>query len=245
MTRTPDPNTRRVGLLVPSSNTVMETDFFRGLPPGWTLHASRMFLESTTVEAEGRMIDTFAMPAAKALATAYPHVIVFGCTSAGALRGNEFDNSLTMDIQNRTGVPTVSVVASVRRALRLCGSVRVAVITPYVEDLNERIRASFEADGITILRILGLGIQENFRIAHVPADAILDLARRAVTGLHPDALFVSCTNFPATGILDRLQRDFPFPVLTSNQVALEAAVASASANAGDSVIRKSGETHER
>ena len=43
----------RVGLLVPSSNTVMETDFHRRLPAErFTVHTGRMFLEETTPEAE-------------------------------------------------------------------------------------------------------------------------------------------------------------------------------------------------
>jgi len=84
----------RVGLLVPSSNTVMEPDFWRALPPGATLHTGRMYLEETTPEAEGRMLDEHVLPAARDLATARPDLIVFGCTSAGALRGNQYDADL-------------------------------------------------------------------------------------------------------------------------------------------------------
>ncbi len=49
--------TKRVGLLVPSSNTVMEADFYRNLPASVTVHTGRMYMESTTVQGEGLMLD--------------------------------------------------------------------------------------------------------------------------------------------------------------------------------------------
>ena len=49
--------TFRVGLLVPSSNTVMEVDLYRNLPPPITLHPARMYLEETTPQGEERMIS--------------------------------------------------------------------------------------------------------------------------------------------------------------------------------------------
>jgi len=47
---------RRIGVIVPSSNTTVEADFMRALPAGVTVHAARMFLAETTAEAERRMI---------------------------------------------------------------------------------------------------------------------------------------------------------------------------------------------
>lgn len=219
---------RRIGLLVPSSNTVMEPDFYRHLPTGWTLHTARMFLEDVTPAAENRMLDEFTFPAARDLATARPDVIVFGCTSAGALRGNTFDRWMIQEITQQTGIPAISVVESISKALVQQNARRVVIVTPYVEALNERIRASLEKDGLEVLRISGLGIVENTKIARVAREEIVALARDAIAGLQPDALFVSCTNFPAVEALPELRAMFPFPVVSSNQAALEAAIAAAS-----------------
>lgn len=52
--------TKRIGLLVPSSNTVMEVDFYRSLPSSVTVHTGRMYMESTTVEGEEKMLDAYA-----------------------------------------------------------------------------------------------------------------------------------------------------------------------------------------
>ena len=77
--------------MIPSSNTMMEVDFARDVPPGISVHTARMFMEDTTPAGENRMLDEFALPAARDLGTARPDVVVFGCTSAGALRGNDYD----------------------------------------------------------------------------------------------------------------------------------------------------------
>jgi maleate isomerase len=69
-----------------------------------------------------------------------------------------------------------------------------------------------------------MDIRENFQIAQVPGARIVEFARATVGDLQPDALFVSCTNFPAMSVLGELLSMFPFPVLTSNQCALEAAL---------------------
>jgi maleate isomerase len=212
----------RVGLLVPSSNTVMEPDFWRALPPGATLHTGRMYLEETTPEAESRMLDEHVLPAARDLATARPDLIVFGCTSAGALRGNQYDADLCRRISDLSGVPTVSVIASVRQAITASGARRVGVVTPYVDALNQRIRESVEADGVAVAGIAGLGISDNFEIATVPQERIVDFAERTLRDLDIDLAFVSCTNFPAVTALPELEQRLGLPVVTSNQAAIAA-----------------------
>src|SRR5215211_1915953 len=77
----------RIGLIVPSSNTVVETDFFRQLPPDVTLHTARMFLADTTAEAERVMVSKYLPQAIDDIASIRPDVVAFACTSAGAVLG--------------------------------------------------------------------------------------------------------------------------------------------------------------
>jgi maleate isomerase len=214
---------RRVGLLVPSSNTVMEVDFYRRLPPGFTLHTGRMYLESTTPEGESAMLDHHVTPAAHDVGTARPDVIVFGCTSAGALRGIEYDRELCERIAADAGADVLSVISSVREAIRSRGARRIGVITPYVESLNEKIRASLEADeGVEVADIRGLGISENFAIAEVPPEKIVAFAAETFQGQRIDLLFASCTNFRAMDAVEGIKDALGVDALTSNLAALEA-----------------------
>jgi maleate isomerase len=210
----------RIGLIVPSSNSVIEVDFYRRLPADATLHTARMYLEETTPEGESAMLDDHLPVAITDLRTARPDVMVFGCTSAGALRGNAYEAELIKRIAEETGAETFSVAASVRRVIREAGGRRVGVITPYVESLNDKIRESLEDDGLEVAGIHGLGITENFAIAEVEPARIAQFASECFAGSDIDLLFASCTNFRAIDAREEIQAALGVPVVTSNHAAL-------------------------
>ena len=213
---------QRVGLLIPSSNTVMEIDFQAGLAQGVGVHTGRMFMEETTPEAEGTMLDVYAMPAAVAVATARPDVIVFGCTSAGALRGNEYDAEFCKRIEAETGIEVISVIRAVASAIRRRGGRRVGVVTPYVRELNDKIAESLEdTDDIEVVVIDGMGVTENFAIAEIAPGDIFDFARSTLAGHDIDLAFISCTNLHGIDVIANLEELLSVPVVTSNHAALE------------------------
>jgi maleate isomerase len=212
----------RVGLIVPSSNTVAEVDFYRRLPADATLHTARMHLVETTPEGESAMLDEHLPAAIADLASARPDVVVFGCTSAGALRGNAYEAKLIGRIADETGAEAISVAASVRRAILARTSGRVGIVTPYVESLNDKIRESLEADGIEVAAIHGLGITENFTIAEVEPERIARFAQECFKDGGIDLLFASCTNFRAFDARAEIEQALGVPVVTSNHAALEA-----------------------
>ena len=108
---------RRLGLLLPSSGTVQEVDFYRRVPPDVTVHAARMRLPTTTPADEVRMLDAHVLPAAADLATIRPDVVVFSCTSAGALRGRDYEARLCEEIAQAANAPVVSTMRAVRDEL--------------------------------------------------------------------------------------------------------------------------------
>lgn len=216
-----EPVATRVGLMIPSSNTVMEPDFVRGLPDGVSLHTARMLLDDVTPEAEARMLDAATLPAAEALGTAEPHVTVFGCTSAGALRGLDADAEMTARIAAATGAPTVSVIQAVRGRLAALRASRVAVATPYREALASRIVDSLR-DRFEIVAVANLGLTDNREIGDTPPERIVAFVRRELAGVDADAVFVSCTNFRVLEGIDELTDALGMPVTSSNAATLDA-----------------------
>jgi len=210
----------RVGLIVPSSNTVAEVDFYTRLPAKCTLHTARMHLVRTTPEAEAEMLDDHLPKAVSDLETARPDVIVFGCTSAGVLCGNSYEAELIATITAETGAKTISVASAVRRWIVACAPRRIGVLTPYVDSLNHKIRESLEADGLEVAGVHGLGIRDNFAIADVEPDRIAQFAADCFSGGDVDLLFASCTNFRAFDARERIQERLGIPVVTSNHAAL-------------------------
>ena len=212
----------RVGLLVPSSNTVMEVDLYRNLPPNVTVHAARMYLEETTRQAEIDMIERFAPLAVELLCTAKPHFMVFGCTSAGSLGGADYDKEICDRLSKIAGVPIVGVYSSVREVLLKSRAESVAVITPYIEDINISIRKGLERDGLHVAAIHGMGINVNFNLAIPTPEEILDFSLEKLKGVKADILFISCTNFRAMEAVPSLKKELGIPVITSNTASIDA-----------------------
>lgn len=212
----------RVGLIVPSSNTVVEPDFARVAGTvDLTVHAARMYLADTTPEAEQRMVDVHAPRATDELASAHCDVIAFACTSAGALIGLEGEEQLIRRLATQAGCPVVSTNEAVFTRLRQLGVSRVAVVTAYVDALNTGIRDTLEQRGIEVRELHGMGITDNFAIAEVTEQQIVDFARTSIRDRDVDAVFISCTNLRATGAVDALEAEFGVPVITSNNATID------------------------
>lgn len=211
----------RVGLLVPSSNTVMEVDLYRNLPPAITVHPARMYLEETTADGERRMISEEVPKAAGLLKTLRPNLVVFGCTSAGALFGPDFPRELHRKIGAIVGCPVLDILSPVTEELNRIRARRLAVLTPYSPGLNQSVKASLEALGFEVLSIEGLGITVNFELAAPTPEEILAFAQRSKISPDAEALFLSCTNFRSLEARALLQKHFSLPVVTSNQAVIE------------------------
>lgn len=213
----------RIGLIVPSSNTTMEVDFYNHLEERATVHTARMYLDTTTKEAEEKMVRESTPEAARMLRTLYPHVTVFGCTSGGSLFGVEYDRKIARDLAEWTGAArTVTVLAAVSEQLRHVGAQRIAVFTPYIDELNQTIRRCLEEEGFEVLSIQGMGITVNYDIGRVAPEAILAFAKERFKDPGADTLFFSCTNMRAMDAIPLLEREFGKPIVTSNQAAVEA-----------------------
>jgi len=215
---------RRLGLLLPSSGTVQEVDFYRSVPPHVTVHSARMRLPATTEADEVRMLDDHVMPAARDLATIRPDVVVFSCTSAGALRGRDYEARLCGEIRDAAGAPVVSTMDAVRAELGRLGVRSVAVVTPYPDALTGPVRAGLEADGLRVPASAGLGLTDSLEIAAVPPEAIARFAVETFRRGPADAVFVACCTFRALEARDAIAAATGVPVVTSNQAALDAAL---------------------
>lgn len=221
MNTTASPRRQRVALIVPSSNTVMENDLHAGLPKSrFTVHTDRMYLVETTREAETLMIEKFAQPAASDLGTLKPDVLVFGCTSAGSLFGLDGDARVCGQLSELAGCPTIGVINAVESSLQRARAKRLAVLTPYNEDLTQSV-ARAVSEGREIVGAFGLGITVNEALADPTPDEILAFAKRSLDGLSFDSILVSCTNFRALEAVPLLEAAFGVPVVTSNRAVIE------------------------
>ena len=219
----------RIGLIVPSSNTVMERDFHRDLAPPHIVSTTRIFLETVTRESELRMLEDDLPKAIQLIATTEPDVVVFGCTSAGALGTLAHDDRIAEMIRNATRARAVTVLHAVLSKLHAFAPRQLAVFTPYIDDLTESIASSLAEAGYAPIKAAGMGIRANLAIGRVAPSEIIRFVESQLDDCTPDCLFLSCTNWRAIEAIDALESKLGIPVITSNRAAIDA-VQQAAAN---------------
>ncbi len=212
----------RIGLIVPSSNTTMEPELYRMAPQGVSVHTSRVPLREV-VPSELLEMERSALRAARELADAEVDLVLYGCTSGSLIGGPEFDRAIEVKIREATGRPALTTATAVVEALRALGARRVAVATPYVEEVNEAERRYLEAHGFEVVAVRGMGIRRNVEIGRVPPHEVYRLAR-SVYREGADGLFISCTNLRTIEVVELLERDLGVPVVTSNQASMWASL---------------------
>lgn len=211
----------RLGLIVPSSNTVMEPDLHRELGSVATISTARIFLKDVTREAEIRMLEEDLPKASALIATTAPDVVVFGCTSAGALGTLAHDEGIAKRIAETTGAKTVTVIQAVLAELISIRPRKLAVFTPYVEDLTASVGRSLAEGGYPPVKTAGMGMQANLDIGRVSPEAILSFVEDQLAGIAPDCVFLSCTNWRAMETMERLSARLEIPVVSSNAAAVK------------------------
>ena len=95
----------------------------------------------------------------------------------------------------------------------------VALLTPYVDEVNTVVRAWLEAEGVAIVSLTRFGILSDSDMAKVPPQALYDAALEAD---HPkaDAVAILCTALRAWPVIERLEARLNKPVVTSHQAML-------------------------
>jgi maleate isomerase len=212
---------RKVGFLIPSTNTTVERDAARVLPAAVSAHFARLRWNVDDPEASAHLID--ALPAgARLLADASVEAIAFACTTGSLDGGAGYDAKVIAAVEEAAGVPATTTSTAVVDALDTLGAHTVSLFSPYEDWENAKVVAFLEAGGFSVESVRGLGIADPRAIEAVRPDRIaeevLALDDRA------DAVFVSCTAFRALEALELLRGRPSRPVLTSNQVTFWAAI---------------------
>jgi maleate isomerase len=206
---------RKLGLIVPSWNTVNEYEVQRVAVPAMSLHTMRI---KHTADTEENLVwmGTQVPGAAQLLAHAKVDVICYGCAGGGFLKGPDYDRQISRDIEEATGIPGVTSSAATVDAFRALGVERISLASPYEPWMNEKVRLYLKASGIEILAMKGLGTQAH---ASFTPEQNAELAAE-VDRAEAQAIFISCSNFRTLEIIEPLEQRLGKPVITSNMASL-------------------------
>ncbi len=205
----------RVGLMVPANNTTMERELLSWLPSGSTCMTLRIprgkgLLTAETLPAYRAQ----ALSLAAQFRNAEVDIIAYGCTAAGFISGPAGDTSLTVDLARVTGKRVVTTARSMVLALQACNAKEIALVTPYLDDVNGQLKAFLADGGIHVRRFNSFYAANVDELGRIESPAVVRLARETMDA-QCDALFVACAQLPTRDVLDGLQREFGRPALSS------------------------------
>ncbi|NRG17928.1 Asp/Glu/hydantoin racemase [Rhizobiales bacterium] len=207
----------RLGLLTPSSNTVLEpraAAVLAGLEDV-SAHFGRFRVIEISLEKEALDQFTFEpqLQAAELLADARVDVIAWAGTSGGWV-GVENDRALSRKITERTGVPATTSTIATLAALDAFGAKTYALVTPYLRDVQEAIQKNFRAEGYSCVAERHLEDKGNFSFSEYDEETIARMMRD-VASASPRAIAVYCTNFDGTRVAPLVEAELGIPVIDS------------------------------
>ncbi|MDQ0693434.1 aspartate/glutamate racemase family protein [Arthrobacter sp. W4I7] len=212
----------RIGMIVPSSNTCLEPLTYRMLEgrTDVTIHFTRIPVTRIALDGSSdRQFDAAVMrEAGRLLATADVDVIAWNGTS-GSWLGAAHDRELVHEITDATGIPATTSTLAYLEAFKSFGTERIALFTPYTEDVNLQVIAAYEREGIKTVDHRALGLSDNESFARVTVDEMRP-GSRELAAAAPDALVYLCTNLYGANITAEIEDGTAVPVLDSVAVTL-------------------------
>ncbi len=210
-------NRKRIGVLTPSSNTALEplTSAMVSQLGNVSAHFSRFGVtEISLQEVSSRQFNSDKiLAAAQLLADARVDVICWSGTSASWL-GFEKDDALCARINEVTGRPATTSVLALNEAMALNHINRFGLITPYIQEVHDRIIKNYRNNGMTCVADRHLNIQDNFSFAEIEPDQLANLIREVARD-KPQAIVTMCTNLRAAQLVHDLEREIGIPIYDS------------------------------
>ena len=217
----------RIGLLVPSSNTTMETEMpallrarERERPEEtFTIHSARLRMDEVTPEAL-RAMNAETERATVELADIRPDVIATACLVAIMAQGPGQHRVVEAEIESilereHASAPAVSSAGALVDALHSLGARRIGIVAPYLEELTRLVIAYIEDAGIEVNDAVSLEVSDNRAVGALDPEELEGHWRRL--DLHDcDALVLSaCVQMPSLSVLEEVERRSGLPTLSA------------------------------
>ena len=212
---------KRIGVIVPATNTTVEADFNRIAPPGMTIHGQRLWLndgDQGSGDVRDRM-NTELEKAARYLAQGKMDVVAMVGTTNSFYKGPAWGDEMERIMGRGAGVPGIATSPSVVQAFRFFGAKKISVASPYPEWNNRKLQEYLEAVGFEVLNIEAepdasrAGAQG---VNDQDPEVVIEFCERACLP-EADLLFCSCTAWRAMEAAEELERCLGRPVITSTQ----------------------------
>lgn len=216
----------RVGMIVPSSNTTMETELPEMLlrhgeatGASFTFHSSRARMLHVDPESLDRMVGE-ADRCARELTDAPIDALVYACLVAIMARGNEAHVEAEARLravaaERGAAPPVVSSAGALIAGIRAMGLRRIAIITPYADALTALVVGYIEELGITVTDARSLRVTENVAVGRLDPMNLVTIARDLDTSTAEGVVVSACVQMPSLPAISQVEQALGLPVLSA------------------------------
>jgi maleate isomerase len=217
---------RRIGLIVPSSNVTMETELPELMARHasanggrFTFHSSRAVLHSVDVESLRRMIGE-SERCAREIADAGVAVVAYACLIAVMAEGrgaHEAAESRLASVLATAGcpVPVTSSAGALVRALQQLGAANVAIVAPYLKPLTQLVSVYLAAYGIRVVSSVSLEVSDNQLVGRLDPGLLIDHALRLHLDEADAVVLSACVQMPSLSAIADAEQQLGLPVLSA------------------------------
>jgi maleate isomerase len=205
----------RVGLIIPSSNRMVEQEMIPAFPPGVGAHVTRLRMTGANRAPLETLLPRIE-EATRALTDAKCEVVAFHCTANSMQEGPGGEERL-LSAMTRVGAPRATTTATaIRRALDALGARKLVLVTPYDQRTTDHEAEFLRETGFQVLEATGCALAGSDAYCATPPAFWRE---RVLASARPDAdvYFISCANIAVFSVITDLERALDRPVLTSNQ----------------------------
>jgi maleate isomerase len=205
----------RIGMIIPSVNSMTEPQFNRFAPAGLGVHVARARVAGPWKRPLADMAEEIAT-SARLLADVASDLIVFHCTDTSMTQGPQGEGRILDIVRQATGIEAVATSRLVLEALQALGLRNLVLLSPYKS--NRAVIAYLQATGFTVEDDVALAL-EPLEFARVTPAQWTELARKHDRP-EADGIFLSCTNTTQIEAIADIELALGKPVVNSNQAVL-------------------------
>jgi maleate isomerase len=216
----------RIGQIVPSSNTTMETEIPAMLharesveAERFTFHSSRMRMQRVTKE-ELAAMDADSDRCAAELADARVDVIGYACLVAIMSMGKGYhcqSERRLHEVTKREGAatPVVTSAGALVHGLKVLGARRIAMVAPYVRPLTDLVAAYLEHEGLQVVDKVSLEIPDNVEVGRRDPMALVDIYKQLNLDGADALVLSSCVQMPSLAAIPVVENECGLPVVSA------------------------------
>ncbi len=211
----------KFGVIIPSTNTIVEPDFHSMSVPGVTPHHSRIHIRDQKLDSDEAFVRLLAeirdeiIFAVDRVMTAEPDYMVMGMSAETFWDGLEGNRQFVQRIKDACGLEVATGAEACEKALNSFGAKRIGVVTPYQPIGDKNVVRFFNDIGFEVVNIKGLKCPTAIAIAHVTEDELRNSIKE-VDGDDVDAIVQCGTNLSMVRLADEAERWIKKPVIAIN-----------------------------